>query len=568
MMQTAHAATSGSAIDPAGLRLLAQSLDREGRADDALIVLKHLAALRPRDIDTLRPLAKLLSAQGRTLEAVETLSEMKSATTDWNALLADIEGQMPSALQDFNTHLAAGEIEMAEEYVSALVNLVPRNKALLNAALSCNLALGRRTKAAKYAQALLTIDAAHEGARALLAETTKPSVEGEQRVASALSTNSDAHPLLRLRDIHDAASAILCRPVDAQGIAQVAELLESAGQLSIGAPAGSEWEGWEKHYRLMLDAFDLASLKAPVPDPVREPNIALMTAAGERLNWRELRAMATKLGAKAVFLAAADEAYINLYARRYIKSVLDHCDVPCLVILHVIGGASRLTAVTKSIGIKDKRLILTVDRFDAETVTTQCFDTPPKGRIAKPVAHFQSIRFLRLGQFLEKLKRPIFVSDIDVLLQRGVADLIECHAGADVVFNENTASQNAGSRLTANLMLVNPTQNASLTLRYLRAYLERSLAKPEVTRWIDQVGLMLARHYLQLNAANPRIGYFDTASDINNVMYRSWQENPFRFLSLYHGFDMSSLEPELNVAAKRKKPKLAVKRQKRRAKKR
>ena len=318
---------------------------------------------------------------------------------------------------------------------------------------------------------------------------------------------------------------------------------------------------------LMLDAFDLASLKAPTPDPVREPDIALMTAAGARLNWRELRATATKLGAKAVFLAAADEAYVDLYARRYIKSILDHCDVPCLVILHVIGGASRLAAVAKSIGIKDKRLVLTGDRFDAEGVTTQCFDTPPKGRIAKPVAHFQSIRFLRLGQFLEKLKRPIFVSDIDLLLQRGVADLIDRHASADVVFNENAASQNAGSRLTANLLLVNPTENARLILRYLRAYLERSLAKPEVTRWIDQVGLMLARHYLQRNAATPRIGYFDTANDINNVMYRSYQENPFRFLSLYHGFDMSSLAPEPKPAAK-KKSKQAAKRPKRRAKKR
>jgi hypothetical protein len=25
-------------------------------------------------------------------------------------------------------------------------------------------------------------------------------------------------------------------------------------------------------------------------------------------------------------------------------------------------------------------------------------------------------------------------------------------------------------------------------------------------------------------------------------MYRSYQQNPFRFLSLYHGFDMASLD--------------------------
>ena len=149
-------------------------------------------------------------------------------------------------------------------------------------------------------------------------------------------------------------------------------------------------------------------------------------------------------------------------------------------------------------GIRDKRLIFTSDRFDAEGVTTKCYDSPPKGRIAKPVAHLQSIRFLRLGSFLQKLKLPVFVSDIDLLLQRGVKDLLQRCAHADVVFNENAASKNAGSRLTANLLLVNPTDNAALFLRFLRSYLERALSRHEVTRWIDQFALMLARHHLSL----------------------------------------------------------------------
>jgi hypothetical protein len=73
------------------------------------------------------------------------------------------------------------------------------------------------------------------------------------------------------------------------------------------------------------------------------------------------------------------------------------------------------------------------------------------------------------------------------------------------------------------------------------------LSKSEVTRWIDQFALLLARHHLSLRANNARIGYFDTNTDINNVMYRSYQEHPFRFLSLYHGFDTSSLEDNPKV---------------------
>ena len=202
---------------------------------------------------------------------------------------------------------------------------------------------------------------------------------------------------------------------------------------------------------------------------------------------------------------------------------------------------------TCALPIWDKRLIFTSDRFDAEALTTKCYDSPPKGRIAKPVAHLQSIRFLRLGSLLQKLKLPVFVSDIDLVLQRGVKDLLERCAHADVVFNENAASKNAGSRLTANLLLVNPTDNAALFLRFLRSYLEQALSKSEVTRWIDQFALVLARHHLSLHANNPRIDYFDTSKDINNVMYKSYQEHPFRFLSLYHGFDTSSLEDNPKV---------------------
>jgi hypothetical protein len=249
-----------------------------------------------------------------------------------------------------------------------------------------------------------------------------------------------------------------------------------------------------------------------------------------------------------VFFAAADEAYVDLYARWYVLSVLKYCDAPCLIVLHVIGGADRLGEIAARVGVDDPRLVFVGDRFDADAVKTRVYDAPPKGLIAKPVAHFQSVRFLRLGALLEDLKRPVFVSDIDLLLQRGVRDLLERAAGDDVMVNENEASWNAGSRLTANLMLVNPTANAARFLRFLKSYLETALDGAEVTRWIDQVSLILGRHHLERRGESPRIGYFDTASDINNVMYPSYQAHPFRFLSLFHGFDTSSLEGDSRVA--------------------
>jgi hypothetical protein len=197
--------------------------------------------------------------------------------------------------------------------------------------------------------------------------------------------------------------------------------------------------------------------------------------------------------------------------------------------------------------VTDERLVFMACDFDPARATTRIYDAPPKTWIEKPVAHLQSVRFLRLGALLKHLKRPVFVSDIDLLLQRGVADLLEAHDHRDVVLNENEVTFNAGSRLTANLLLVNPTPNGAVFVNALASYLEDRLSRPFVTRWIDQVGLTLARHNLQANAPGAQIGYFDTRSDINNLMYPSYQEHPYRFFSLFHGFDTSSLERDPRV---------------------
>ncbi len=517
----------------AGLQSLAQSLSGEGRAQEALLLLQHLESLQRGNAGILRQLVTALGSAGRSLEAIEKLSALKAVTANTVDLVDDIRRQLPAAFERFNELVKAGDVGAAEKYASALADLVPGNTALLNSALSCNVALGRKDVAAKYATALLRFEPTHAAAQAALGDlkTQSPSL----------------HPLLQLRDIHDEASRILCCELDEQSAGQVERLVAAARALRVDVPSGSDWEGWLKHYRVAIDAIDVAAILAPTPASMKEPRVSLATASGHEIDWRDLKATAKRLGARTVFFAAADRNYVDLYARWYVNSILKFSDVNCLVVVHVIGGGAELKAVARSLAIKDERLILAGDAFSAEAVTTKCFDTPPKGLITLPVAHFQSVRFLRLGALLQKLQLPVFVSDIDLLLQRGVEDLLERCAGTDVVFNENGGNTKGGDRLTANLLLVHPTENAAVFLRFLRSYLERALSGSEVTRWIDQFGLLMARHHLVHHAKTARLGYFDTNSDINNVMYKSYQDHPFRFLSLYHGFDTSSLEPDTKV---------------------
>ena len=126
---------------------------------------------------------------------------------------------------------------------------------------------------------------------------------------------------------------------------------------------------------------------------------------------------------------------------------------------------------------------------------------------------------------------------------RGVADLLDQWAEADLVINENDRNTQVGSRITANLLLARPTATTGVMLRWLRAYLDARLSREAVTRWIDQIALNLARHHLALRAPEAKVGTFDTQTDINNVMFREYvPDHPFRFLSLYHGFDTSTLE--------------------------
>ncbi|NQE60644.1 FkbM family methyltransferase [Caulobacter sp. RHG1] len=363
-----------------------------------------------------------------------------------------------------------------------------------------------------------------------------------QAVATARDLHSGLHPLGRLKYYHDAASLILCQPMTPERLALFEALLSEALALKVEAP-DADWTDWVIHYRVVTEAMSGAAIDAPTPVARDDGPQTFMTGDGQILDAAGLQVHADGQGAQVVFFAAADLRYVELYARLLALSVIKYSDAPFLVVIHVIGGADRLAEAVAAVGIDDPRVIFTGDAFDAASVTTKCYEAPPKGLIDIPVAHYQSVRFQRLGALLDLLQRPVFVSDIDLLLQRGVADLLDQWADADLVINENERNVQAGSRITANLLLARPTDATAILLRWLRAYLDERLSRETVTRWIDQVALNLARHHLALHAPDARIGTFDTESDINNVMFDAYVPgHPFRFLSLYHGFDMSTLE--------------------------
>ena len=363
-----------------------------------------------------------------------------------------------------------------------------------------------------------------------------------QAIAMARDARSGLHPLGRMKYYHDAVSLILCEPLTRERLDLFETLLAEARTLDVQAPS-EEWAGWVVHYDLVMDALAGAKVDGPTPEAPDDGPPTFLTGDGKTLDAEGLKAHADALGARVVFFAAADARYVELYGRWLALSVLKHSDVPFLVVIHVIGGQDALARAAATVRVEDPRIVFTGDRFDAGAVKTECHEAPPKGLIEIPVAHYQSVRFQRLGALLDLLQRPVFVSDIDLLLQRGVADLLERWSEADLVLNVNDRNIQAGSRITANLVLARPGRAMEVMLPWLRAYLDDRLSRERVTRWIDQVALNLARHHLALHVPDACVGTFDTQSDINNVMFSEYVPgHPFRFLSLYHGFDTSTLE--------------------------
>lgn len=177
------AAAAPAPSELSALRDLALSLKNGGQAEQALLLLKQLAASHPGDAEILRQSARILNEQGKILECLHVLLSLKALGPASDVLLEEIRSVIDPTIQCFNQGIAAGNIEQAVQYADALAALLPGNVAALNAALSCNTALGRKDQAAKHTASLANI-AAKQTAQATDAGTTPNQAAAEKPAAA------------------------------------------------------------------------------------------------------------------------------------------------------------------------------------------------------------------------------------------------------------------------------------------------------------------------------------------------------------------------------------------------
>lgn len=530
---------------PSGVLELAARLSAMGRAEAARMVLRQAAGLSAPDPMVLEALVRQELARDDVRAALEVLACLRSLAPVGPGYVPLLQSAMGPAVAQINAHMAAFEWEKAAAVAAPFARLLPAFAPAQTAAMMTSAAISDAAAAGEFAQRILALNPQDVGAsdtlrRSAIVAAARPLEREHAR--HAMFPTPDRHALLTLRDLHDAANVILCGELQEADLPRLEAYISKAADLVVEVPQTVDLPGWVKHFRVAMDAMNPSHILEPLPQQTVTAPPALAVSSGEALTPDEFSRHVASLNPAAVFFVAADVKYIGLYANHYIDSVVQSCDVPYAIVLHVIGGAGRLPEIAATLSRKGPNILLTGDGFDASAVTTKCYDTPPKCLLAHPAAHFQSARFQWLGWLLSAVQSPVFVSDIDLLLQRGVSDLLAREADSHIVLNENDSNMNAGSRLTANLLLLNPLPGAHFYAGALKTYLDCALDKHEVSRWIDQYALLMARHRFRRERPQFKIGYFDTNSDINNIMYRSFEKNPFRFLSLYHGFDMNSLK--------------------------
>jgi len=333
--------------DVPALRALAET-----RPPEAALPLLRLVA--PWDSAARRALVARLTAQGAWAEALHQAARFCAA-----------DEAAAGALEGFNRAIAAGELVEAERMAAALAAYSPGNPAVLEAALACNRSLGHAARARRFARALLALDPHHAGAHLVLLEQAV--AEGDRaeelthRSGLALSPPEALHPLRRLHEAHRAISLHLLHPLEAPGRAAVQALVGAARGVDPMALPEGEARHWARHYRHLAEAADAALLgRSAVPMAVD----SLHRAEAQPLSWAGLRRQAR--GAKLAFVVAADAAYLRLYGRAYLTSILRHADLSAVILVHVIGGARQLPDLIQLMDLADPRILYTADDFAPE----------------------------------------------------------------------------------------------------------------------------------------------------------------------------------------------------------
>lgn len=498
-------------------------------ADD----LQHLAD--PIQISSFQDLIRA----GRAAELPNCFERLLAVSTDRAQLCAELRPFASDLQAMLGRLIAAGEQQQAVLLARVLAEIWPEKPELGHQAIAVSMQENRPALAARFAHRVLAIDPDDSVAPHIAIDYASRIGALDQEYAlrlRLLDSTRPSHPTLRLLNCFRLSWYCLQPPLTAEKSALLARCKTVASQLPMPDIQDREQHFIHRHCHAVLDALDPAFIQsAPVADLRDFP---IFDHQGHPLDMKGVQRIARERGAGTALLVAGDHHYIQRYARFFIRSVLANQDEEVLIIVHAIGGLGKIAGIAQELGIDAPNLFFSADDFDETAHRGTAVEKD--GFIDKPVAHYQCARFEVAASLTDRLGLRVIVADIDTLMLRGTATLASEQQGQDVCLNINPFAKGVGAIVTANLVMINPTAGTRYFMGALLSYLRRELARPVVTRWVDQIGLLLAKVHCESTGQPVRIGRFSGA-DINNDMFERYLPLPYRFLSLYGNFKLETI---------------------------
>ncbi|MBF0439184.1 MAG: class I SAM-dependent methyltransferase [Magnetococcales bacterium] len=492
-----------------------------------LVLSHHSPALTGSAMEVLRQETETAMTQGRVEDALRLILQLKKEYSDPNPFTGEfLHNVTEFVVERFNSCIEQNNLKLAESTLLVIMNIFSVNQYILQQAFALYEKMGEVKKALAIREQLIEYCYQHGEIDEAI----------NQRIQLARAINTLESPLYVFYNLYLIVNHFLMGNLDTDKCRLIEEMVALAHQVKSEKIVP---DSLEIYYQSAMKGIDIPLLSTPLPIDSVWPDMVFATSTGHILDEAALKAEMARQQTKILFFVAADEIYVQKYGQLYASSVLKNCDTPCLVIIHVIGAAKQLARVASQVGLNNPRLFYSADFFDPTLVTAQCHTTPPFKTHAL-AAHYQSARFIWLGYLLNRFNLPIFVSDIDLVLQRGVESLLARHTQNDVVLFRHEHHPNFqfyNNKFNAALMLVRPTFIGETMARFFKKYLEIALSKDHIDRFIDQVALTMTHHYI-CRIPSAQIGFFDEL-DINTELfvYDSYPENNFIFFRITNFID-------------------------------
>ncbi len=512
---------------------LLEEMLQQGRYREVVSLCRYLLLGKPDDVLALFFAVKGLRCLGEAEAALGLLVRLLGAGPlpgkQQGELLETTRQLLVDAVTLHNRLVSETRLPEALALTELMLKVVPQNRPFIETALSISSVLGAPDKIQQYSRFLQELLQAEHGQ--LQDRATK--AHEEARYEDELSARVELfehpydqllHQAWRLQNIHAALGCIFAGEITAGRLQLAARLLAAVPSPdAMAAPAKHDaLARFDKFYRLSLGEVNLEAIFGP-PQAVPElPEMRFADAWGNPLTTGQIQEMIRSRGVQVGFFTAGSKLYFERCALHYAKSMLQNCDCSALVFICATGAWDTAEQAARMLGVRDERLIFCTDGFrdlpDTYRIYTHADikedDAYP---VTLPISYYASVGLLHLRIFTDLFGIPMFLSGMDTILQKGVAELLDRTKGCDLVVNKSFGTHLSSTYINS-LQLVYPTANSRLFAAFIQQNLGQAILKHEQPFAMDQFYLYMGILHLAANGSEVRIERFDEF-DVNNCMF-------------------------------------------------